>query len=63
MSVAVPADVVRRIEELLQRPVFFFEILEALSDISYRGVLTAWSEVRMCHDLVRDEHGRYRLHA
>ncbi|MEP9379474.1 hypothetical protein ABLE91_22365 [Aquabacter sp. CN5-332] len=50
-----------RILALLQQPVFFWQVIEALSDETYRATLVAWGEVRERHDLDRDEHGRYWL--
>ncbi|HEX5507203.1 MAG TPA: hypothetical protein VFX37_01745 [Pseudolabrys sp.] len=54
---ALPA----RIEQLLQRPVFFRDLLDALRDHPYRAILRAWSDVRTHHALARDEFGRYWL--
>ena len=47
------------IELLLTKPVYFRDILEALSGQPYRTILQAWSVVRTSHDLDRDEQGRY----
>ena len=55
--------VVARIEAALADPVFFWEVLAALEDQSYRTVLEGWSDVRERHALERDDHGRYRLAA
>ena len=52
---------VAKIETLLKRPVYFSELLDALREQSYRDVLKAWSAVRQCHQLDRDERGRYWL--
>ena len=61
-AVASPApDLVRRIEEVLAKPVYFREVLDATAAHRYRDVLAAWSEVRMRHVLQRDERGRYWL--
>ncbi len=58
-----PSANAARITELLKNPVFFWEVIDALKDQSYRAVLVAWSEVRERHALDRDELGRYWLAA
>ena len=61
MTARVQADpvLVKRIEEALQEPVYFRDILDATGDRNYRAVLPAWSEIRTRHALERDEYGRY----
>ncbi|MEP9355773.1 hypothetical protein ABLE93_19530 [Xanthobacter sp. KR7-65] len=56
-----PSPLAARILALLQQPTFFWQVIDALSDQTYRATLEAWSEVREGHDLDRDEHGRYWL--
>jgi hypothetical protein len=55
------SPLVARVIALLQQPVYFWQVIDALSDETYRAVLVAWSEVRESHALDRDEHGRYWL--
>jgi len=52
---------VAKIEELLQRPIFFRDVLAAVRNQPYRAILLAWSEIRTRHPLARDEFGRYWL--
>lgn len=61
MTTGPQADpaLVKRIEECLREPVYFRDILDATRDQKYRAVLLAWSDIRTCHALERDEHGRY----
>ena len=55
------AELQQAIETMLQRPVYFRDVLDGLAGASYRSVLRAWSNVRTRRALDRDEHGRYRL--
>lgn len=50
-----------RILTLLQAPVYFWQVIDALPDATYRAIIQAWGEVREHHALDRDEHGRYWL--
>ncbi len=50
-----------RILTLLEAPVYFWQVIDALSGETYRALLSAWSEVREIYPLDRDEHGRYVL--
>lgn len=57
----IPADqsLVQSIELLLERPVYFRDVLSAHDDWPYRAILRAWSDVRTKHELRRDDYGRY----
>jgi hypothetical protein len=55
------ADLVAKIEGLLQQPIFFRDVLAAVRNQPYRAILRAWSEIRTRHALARDELGRYWL--
>jgi hypothetical protein len=52
-------EIVKVIEECLRKPVYFRDIVVATKGHPYRQVLIAWSNVRMRHQLERDELGRY----
>jgi len=56
---SVSAEVVARVLNALQKPIYFFELLAELEDVPYRTILSAWSEVRETTALERDVHGRY----
>ena len=58
---AVDKNIVKTIEDVLRKPVFFRDIVAATKDCPYRAVLLAWSDVRSRLTLERDEHGRYWL--
>ena len=61
MSAAPVVDtkIVKTIEDVLRKPVYFRDIVEATKDCRYRAVLLAWSDVRSRLTLERDEFGRY----
>jgi hypothetical protein len=61
MTEAADAALVAKIEGLLRQPVYFRDVLAALSSEPYRAILRAWSEIRTRHALARDEFGRYWL--
>jgi hypothetical protein len=50
-----------RVETLLGQPTYFWQVIEALSDQTYRTILRVWAEVRENRELDRDELGRYWL--
>jgi hypothetical protein len=54
-------SIVKGIENCLREPVYFRDILHAMSDQKYRAVLLAWSDIRLRLTLERDEFGRYCL--
>jgi hypothetical protein len=56
---AVDSKLVKLIEDCLRKPVYFRDIIDATKEHRYRAVLLAWSEVRMRHQLERDELGRF----
>jgi hypothetical protein len=61
VSAPTPADphIVKTIEDLLHRPVYFRDIVVATKQHPYRAVLQAWGDIRSRLSLARDEHGRY----
>ena len=50
---------VRAIEDVLTKPVFFKDVLARFSAREYRSILRAWSDIRARVSLSRDESGRY----
>ena len=58
-SPAADPKLVKLIEDCLRKPIYFRDIVDATKDSPYRAVLLAWSEVRMRHQMERDELGRY----
>jgi hypothetical protein len=50
---------VKRIEQCLDQPIYFRDILDATRDQKYRAILLAWSDIRTRLTLERDEYGRY----
>lgn len=58
---SAPDEVVARVHNALQKPIYFFELLAELEDVPYRAILRAWSDVRETTALERDVHGRYWL--
>jgi hypothetical protein len=61
MNAAALTPLAARIEALLAQPTYFYQVIEALSDQTYRATLVAWGELRENHELDRDELGRYWL--
>jgi|GEM_PF-5976473 len=59
MSTVPLSPLAARIEALLDAPTYFYQVIESLSDQSYRKILVAWSELRSGRELDRDELGRY----
>ena len=59
MSTTPLSPLAARIETLLDAPTYFHQVIEALSDQSYRNMLAAWGELRSRRELDRDELGRY----
>lgn len=61
MNAAALSPLAARIEELLAQPTYFYQVIQALSDQTYRKTLVAWGELRENRALDRDELGRYWL--
>lgn len=59
MTQTADQKLVQSIEQALQQPIYFRDILSAHDSWPYRAILRAWSEIRSRHDLQRDEYGRY----
>lgn len=49
----------RIIEDMLDKPVYFRDILAATSEHPYRSILLVWGNIRERIPLNRDELGRY----
>jgi hypothetical protein len=59
LTKSVDAELVRDIEHVLTKPVFFKDILARFSNKEYRSILRAWGDIRLRVPLSRDESGRY----
>jgi hypothetical protein len=64
-SRAAAADISRLdgaiVAALLERPLFFMDLVRAHRDVPYRTLLLAWGAVRDRERLARDDEGRYFL--
>ncbi len=61
MNTLTLSPLASRLEELLKEPTYFWQVIAALSDQTYRTTLVAWAELRENRELDRDEFGRYWL--